>query len=153
MNHSHEHTPRDRVFAAARDWGWLLAIAVSVVVSVIAVALVYSRLDVPGVGKLPATTEEIVPTSGLEGFPVEEFCEDPATEVKYSIIPHVGFSHELLRLKDGVTELVTISITEEGEVLPGTHYYDTNVGQQSEPAIAGDGAVRCIEDKRKLALE
>src|SRR3990167_5679167 len=132
------------VLMAAEHYGWLLALATTL----LAVALLYAKA--PAVVNLPLpVTEKIVPASGVEGFPVAVFCEDPLTRVYVSLSPHAGTTHELERIKDGVTETVTILFAEDGRVMPGTHYYDTTAGQRSEPAIANKAAVDCIEKKRE----
>ena len=129
---------------AAEHYGWLLAL----VAVAVALLTVYSKAPAE-IGLPLPVNERIVPASGVEGFPVAIFCEDPLTRVYFSLSPHAGTTNELERIKDGVTETVTILFAEDGRVMPGTHYYDTTVGQRSEPAIANKAAVDCIEKKRE----
>lgn len=134
---------------AQDNWGWALALVVGMLMVVLAVV----ALPLMGADTTPLTSDSntvYVPASGVDGFPVEAFCNDSLTKVTYTIIPDVGESHELLRVKNGVTELVTLTTTFDGTVYPGTHYYDTTLGQQKEPAIADKKAMECVRDKRQL---
>ena len=87
----------------------------------------------------------IAPSSGIEGFQVAPFCNDPLTKVVALPAPDVGVTWQLTRLQDGKFETVVVP----GSFLSGTHYYDSTIGQQSEPASVDDAAKACIEKKGK----
>ena len=93
-----------------------------------------------------------LPASGVEGLNPEAtlaFCRDGSTKVTFHIVPGVGQSYELLRLKDNVTELLTVTVA-NGEPSPAKHYYQTVVGEQNEPAAFDQDGVKCLEDKGAL---
>lgn len=132
---------------AAKNWGWALAIGLALV----ALAVVYSRPDVPVVGQPPATTEEkIVAATGAEGFPVETFCKDPLTQVKPLENPPgvSGLTFQLVRLRDGVQEAVIWQSGEHGDNLGAIRYwFDENGVQQSANAVVTSRARDCIQEK------
>jgi hypothetical protein len=141
-----------RVILEAADKGGIwLAVLVAIVVSFIALLLVYTRAEVPIVGvQAPATTEQhIVAATGAEGFPVEAFCKDAATQVKALPNPDAsGITYQLLRTRDNVPEAVIWAAGLQGDNLSATHYwFDDQHVQQSEPAVVTPGARRCIEGK------
>ena len=89
-----------------------------------------------------------VPATGVEGFPVDLFCADPLTTVQDFEAPDAsGITYQLLRVRDGKTETVVIVMGANGDTRVATHYYDSLVGQQSEPAFVNEKARECIEDK------
>lgn len=127
---------------------------------VVAVTLLVGLIVAPEAGVDVTPTDDDadnVPSTGVGGMEPAElvaFCKDDDTEVKFNFIPAVGYSYELLREKatDGVTitELVTISTDEAYRPFPGKHWFNTSVGDDSEPATADDDAVDCLRDKGKF---
>ena len=65
--------------------------------------------------------------------------------------PDAGSTVQLTRMKDGVAETVTALIAPDGSVNKdySKHYYDTTVGQQSEPAVVSDKGLKCSLEKAK----
>lgn len=104
--------------------------------------------DLPVIG---GDTQQIVPASGPEGFPVEPFCKDPATQIKALTTPDApGITYQMLRLRDGVPEAVIWPAGEHGDNLVATRYwYDDNHVQQSQTATVTPAARRCVETKAK----
>ena len=91
-------------------------------------------------------TRNVLPASGIEGFPGAVFCNDPQTIVTALPAPDAsGLTYQLLRIVNGVTETV---VWVSGS-RTATHYYDSTVGQQSEPAVIDNDAKRCIEGKAR----
>lgn len=91
-----------------------------------------------------------VPSTGVEGFPVAEFCHDDLTEVLLFPAPDAaGSSYQLTRVKEGVTETVVVVLNAAGDISQATHYHDTPQGQVSQPALIDDDARECIEEKRR----
>ena len=132
------------VMRALSSYGWLVALAVAV----LALAIVYAR-PIPAL--IPATTEiHRVPASGIDGWPVAVFCNDPQTKVTYLPAPDAsGATYQLVRVVNGVTESVIWTTGPDGESRTATHYYDSTVGQQSEPAVMNDDARRCVESRAR----
>lgn len=98
------------------------------------------------------TGDIVVPAAtGIEGYTeTAAFCNDPLTMVSFTVVPEVGLSYEMLRTRASVTELITASVHFDGTVSPGSHWYDTAVGPQKEPAVINDAALECMEKKGKL---
>lgn len=95
-------------------------------------------------------TPIVVPAaSGIEGFNVEQFCNDPLTKAQAFEVPDAGVTYQLTRVRDGKSETVRVVVNPSGVVLNeyATHYYDSAVGQQSEPAFVSKDALGCIEKK------
>jgi hypothetical protein len=140
-----------RVAREAGPWG-VSAIAVAVALAALAVALV--GLPEAGVNPTPTLPREeinIVPATGVEGFNVEGFCEDPATAVTGFLAPDTtGAGYQLLRERDGVPESVTVILNSAGEAVVATHYYQTSAGQRDEAAFLTPAALECIQERSRL---
>lgn len=134
------------ILRAARNWGWVFGPLGFLVAILVLVGADQANAPVP----LPGDTTKIVPATGIGGLDVEPFCTDAATTVGFSIVPDGGYSHELVRIKDGVTETVTVSFAQDGSVAPAKHYFDSTAGPASQPAVVNQKAVDCIEAKRVL---
>ena len=131
---------------AGADYGWLLAIAVSL----LAVVLVYARAPTLIGAPLPATTN-IVPTTGEQGYPVAELCKDTATTVSGPGIspPDSKFAatYQLARTKAGVHEVVIVNVYGDQALQPvGTHYDAVNTPTDANVTKA---AMDCIRSKAK----
>ena len=142
MKRPHIHPTR-----AAADYGWLLAVAMVCVTVILVVIL----LPEAGVDTNPTRTDQtlnVVAASGIEGWDVEPFCNDPATVVLELLAPDAdGKLYQLARTRDGALETVQVNVGPAGPT--GTHYFDTTAGQQSEPALVTARALECIEDKAR----
>jgi hypothetical protein len=138
-------TFRDRFFRALRGYGWLVSLIASIVVCVVTVVVIYSRAPAVVGIPLPETVEE-VPSTGAQGFPVDVFCEDAATEVTVTVLQDVGESFEALRIKDGVPELVVWNTDETDNRLATYYFMDAGV-QQSGVAVVNDAAATCMREK------
>jgi hypothetical protein len=134
---------------ALSDWGWIIPTigwAATVVVLMIG-------LPEAGVDTNPTKSDRdinIVASSGVQGFPVEEFvCDDEDTLVSVPVhIPDtVSTSYQAIRVRDGKTETVVVVINNEDSVAAATHYRDGPDGQISQPAFLSDKAVKCLKDK------
>lgn len=142
----------DRIAIAGSKGGWILALGVSLVAVFFVVTAGAKVADVTPLSD--DKTENVLPASGIEGLDgveTEAFCRDDDTTVRGSIVPGVGFSYELLREKDAVVELITVTVN-EGEPVPGKHYYNTALGQDNEPAIFDADGLRCLLDRGELKL-
>ena len=126
---------------ALSSYGW----AVSLLVATLALLVALVGLPEAGIDVTPTrddVTIKVVPASGIEGFKVAVFCSDPQTKVTALPAPDAtGLTYQLLRIVNGVTETV-VWVT---GTRTATHYYDSTVGQQSEPAIISDAAKECVE--------
>ena len=134
-----------RIATAIGGYGWL----VGVVGMLLMGAILY--LGAPQQVGLPAPSEDVkvVPASGIDGFPVEQFCVDPLTKVRELPAPDAsGTAYQLVRVRDQRTETVVVVMDTEGGMRLGTHYYDTAVGQDSEPAVLNGDARACIDKKK-----
>src|SRR5688572_18493376 len=93
-----------RIWDALGDYGWL----VGVVCLLAAGAFFY--LGGPDAAGLPEPSQDeivIAPKSGVEGFEVEPFCNDPLTKVEPLPAPDSsGITYQLTRTRDRVTETV-----------------------------------------------
>src|SRR3990167_859092 len=110
-----------------------------------------TRLGVPYAADVTGTEKTIMiaPASGIEGFDTTLFCNDKLTKVKAIPAPDAsGITYELTRVRDQKTETVVVVLAPDQSILLAKHYYDAAVGQQSEPAIVGEDARKCIEKKR-----
>jgi hypothetical protein len=88
----------------------------------------------------------LVPSTGVQGFPVAVFCEDPATVVSVGHAPDAsGLTYTLVRDQNGVFESVIVIVS--GEITTGTHYSDSPDGQVAQPANVDDEAMVCISDR------
>ena len=133
---------------AASEWGWFLGVA-GLLVGILALVIAV-RVNAPlARDATGAQLTRVVPATGIEGFNTSFFCNEDLTKVKPKLIPDVGISYELLRVKDGVAESVTIIIALDSKVLVSTHYYDTTQGQQSEPAVVDKATLDCLARKAK----
>ena len=93
-------------------------------------------------------TVKLVPATGIQGFKVEEFCNDPLTKVTFYPVPDSsGSTYQLLRVKQGMTESVTVVQNAQNEIVVATHYHDGPTGQVAQPAYVSDKAFDCIEAK------
>lgn len=93
-----------------------------------------------------APTVKVIASSGIEGYRVDLFCNDPLTKLKPQMpAPEAPRVFELTRTRDNVTETV-VYVEGAGSAV---HYYDTAIGQQSEPAVVNEAALDCIVDKSK----
>lgn len=118
---------------------------IALVVSIVVLVVVFTRpVDV-----IPTTTQQnILPATGEQGFNAKTFCEDSLTSVSKVIAPDAsGVTYQMQRVKDGVSETVTIVLAQTHDVLFATHYWDTPNGQQSEPAFVDEGVEKCLERK------
>ena len=111
----------------------------------LALFLVYTR----PINEIPATTsQKVVPATGEEGFDAKTFCADPLTVVSKTLAPDAsGATYELKRVKDGVSETVTVVLAQTGDVLYAKHFSDQGGVQQSQPAFVDDDVKRCLEKK------
>lgn len=101
--------------------------------------------NLPGTGD---TIQNVVPATGDQGFNAETFCSDPETSVSKAISPDAtGVTYEMKRVRDGVSETVTVVLAQTGDVLYAKHFYDQDGVQQSQPAFVDDDVKRCIEKK------
>lgn len=92
----------------------------------------------------------IVPAAGITGFSVDLFCADPLTTVKGFPVPDSeGATYQLVRVRNGIAESVVVVMDGDNTTRLATHYYDSVVGQQSEPAVVNADARKCIEEKAK----
>lgn len=128
---------------AASNYGWLLALAVAA----FAVFLVYVKAPAQVGIPLPGDVYT-VPASGLEGFNVDAFCDDPETRVAVFLAPDAsGTTYQLSRVRDNVPEAVVVVKSIDGETRMAKHYYTAEAGQQSEDAVVTEGAWTCILKK------
>lgn len=132
---------------ALKDYGW----AVSLLVATLALLVALVGLPEAGVDTTPTrddVTIKVVPASGIEGFKVALLCSDPQTRVTALPAPDTtGPTYQLLRIVNGITE--TVVWVSGGGNRTASHYYDSTVGQQSEPAVIDDDAKRCIEKRAR----
>ena len=132
-----------------KSWGPRGVVVFALLVAMAWTAMLYSRAPAEVGIPLPVT-ERIVPATGVEGFNTAIFCEDDLTRVKALPAPDAsGVTYQLTRMKDGVFETVTVVLNPTGETVTATHYYDTAVGQQPQPAVINDAARKCITGKGK----
>lgn len=133
--------------------GWQVYAIATVLVSIAAtLGFVYANgLDRVGAGSPGNSTTIVVPASGIEGFPVEAFCQHTLTKVQALPAPDAGITYQLTRVLDNVSETVTVVTDPAGKVNTqfSRHYYDTTVGQDSQPAVVTDAALKCIKDKAR----
>lgn len=138
--------------AFVKRWLGVLAggLTVTIAVGTLLITITANQVGapVPGTG---GDTIRIVPASGVEGFNTERFCADPLTQVRQFISPDAsGVTYQLMRVRDGVAETVTVVYAADSSVLVAQHYYDTaTAGQQSEPAILNVEAQKCMRGKAK----
>ena len=122
---------------------------VVVVVAIIGLAAAVLQRSNVAVPVLSPETHpiNIVPASGVEGFNVAAFCADPATKVLALPAPDAvnSVTYQLTRDKGGVFEAVVVP----GNLMTGTHFYDSAIGQQSEPGALTDEARACVKAKAK----
>lgn len=129
-------------------------VAFLTVAAIIIAASFYALAGKPA-GQVPIVggdTNQIVvaPASGVAGFDVAAFCADPLTTVKAFLAPDAsGTTYQLTRTRDGKAESVTAVLAPDGSVKVATHYYETNLGQQSEVADLTAAAQSCIQKKAK----
>lgn len=101
--------------------------------------------NLPGTGD---TIQNVVPATGDQGFNAETFCSDPETNVSKAISPDAtGVTYEMKRVRDGVSETVTVVLAQTGDVLYAKHFYDQGGVQQSQPAFVDGSVIRCLERK------
>lgn len=133
-----------------RSWGSKQTWLFGAVLVILTMAVVLVLLPEGGVDTTPTSDDqniEVVPATGIEGFKVKEFCQDPETTVLSFPAPDaLGTTYQLTRMRDGRSETVTALINPNKEIKFATHYYSTDVGQDSEPADM-TGAFDCIEKK------
>ena len=60
-----------------------------------------------------------------------------------------GVTYQLTRVRDQRSEAVVVVLGPDKGVVMASSYYDTELGQQSRPAIVSDDARACIEKKAK----
>ena len=127
------------------QWGPRGVTLFALLAACLALFLVYTR----PINEIPATTSKnVIPATGEQGFNAKTFCEDSLTSVSKVISPDAsGVTYQMQRVKDGVSETVTIVIAQTHDVLFATHYWDTPAGQQSEPAFVDEDVKRCLERK------
>lgn len=131
---------------AAHDGGWLLGL----VGIIIASASFYVHL--PQSLGAPEVDADKVPTTGEQGYPVLEFCQDPATTVERMIHPPDSTfeaSYTLDRRKGNppVHETIDVSVYADREKQPVAIHHDS----KNVPAdgFVSKDAVKCIESKAK----
>ncbi len=101
-------------------------------------------------GNNAPTNIVIAPASGVESFDAAPFCNDPVTVVKKFPAPDAsGATYQLTRVRDAKAETVTVVLGADKSVVLATHYFDTAIGQDSEPAIVNADSRTCIEKKGK----
>jgi hypothetical protein len=132
-------------------WGPVGVSLFAVFISGLMLLLFLIALPASGVDTQPLKDDinlEIVPATGIEGFNVEAFCNDPETAVKFAISPDASeiVTFELTRTRDGVFE----SVSYVRNAPSATHYFDTVGGQRSEPGEITEKAIECIERKAGL---
>ena len=127
-------------------WGPKGVSVFALLVACFALFLVYTR-PIPEL--IPATTStNVVPATGEEGFNVAVFCDDKLTSVRATIAPDAsGVTYELRRVKNNVTETVTIVLAQTGDILYAKHFSDGPAGQESGAAFVTDQAKQCITRK------
>lgn len=88
----------------------------------------------------------IVPaTVGVEAYSVKDFCNDPMTKVTSFLAPDAsGVTYQLTRVRDSKPEAVIVVRGIDGETRIAKHYWQTEVGQQSEAAVVTEEAWTCI---------
>ena len=92
----------------AREGGIKFVITTTITVTAAGITVAVVALPEAGVDTTPTASDApIVPATGVEGFKVAEFCNDPLTKVRVTPSPDAGFTYQLTRLKDGVSETVT----------------------------------------------
>lgn len=139
--------PLDGWREALSSWGWIIPTG-----GLLALVL-FLMVGLPEVGVDTTPTSSDGPTfvaaTGAGGFPVEEFCNDPLTSIVGPVAaPDAsGFTYQLNRVRDGVTETVVVVVSED-QVLAGTHYFDGEDGQESEPAFLTEKARECLDADR-----
>jgi hypothetical protein len=129
---------------AGKDYGWLLA----VIIAILAVTVVYTKAPAQ-VGLPLPTKEELLPAAGVGGYNVLAFCEDPLTEVKFTISPDTegSVTFQLTRTRDGKFE----SITWVSGAPTARHFEDVpGGGQIANPGVVTDKAADCILDQAGL---
>lgn len=129
----------------------LLLLFLILAVLVFALVYLYGLITAdPGVVVTREKSGLLVPASGIEGYDVLSFCNDPLTHVRPFPVPDsAGVTYQLTRVRDLKTETVTVVFAPDHTLLLAKHYYDTAIGQQSEPAIVTEQARRCIEEKAR----
>ncbi len=60
---------------AAKDYGWALAIVISILAYIALAGSSQVGVSAPGIA--PVTQIKIAPASGIEGFDATPFCNDP----------------------------------------------------------------------------
>lgn len=129
---------------------WALAL-----VLIFGIGILLGAYSVAGkfAGQVPIVggdTLNIVPTTGDQGYPVLEFCQDAATVVTKSISPPdstFAANYTLDRSKDGVHEVVDVGVYADPAKQPvATHYDSANVPRDAD--VTKD-AMRCITSKVK----
>ena len=130
---------------AGKDYGWALAVLALAISITAFYARVPEQVGAPSTG----TNILIAPASGLDGFDVGPFCDDPLTKVKGPLpAPDAsGNSYQLIRVRDGKSETVTLVLAPDKSITLATHYFDSDVGQVPEPAFLKDSARACVEKK------
>lgn len=130
--------------------GWYMTIVVTLALAVALLAL-YRTAGQP-LGTAPLTTEtRLVPTTGEQGYPVQEFCEDSRTTVSKDLVtpPDSTFAatYNLERTKDGVHEVITVGIYADSNRAPlATHYSADN---SSQDGFVSKAAAACIIRKAR----
>lgn len=130
----------------------LILVALVVLVGWNVLMSAYMLADKPVIGDPTGITGHgeqfiIAPASGIEGFDVYPFCNDPATTVKAFPAPDAaGNTYQLTRLRDEKPETVTVALTGDS-ITFAKHYWSETSGQVSEDAFVTQAARDCILKK------
>lgn len=140
-----------KITKAAADGGIYLAIIIAAFITIVVVAWIYLRADLPIFGTPPATTEQhIIAASGEQGFDVEPFaCDDPLTRISGTVAPDAsGITYTLQRTRDGRTETVVLVRALDGTWPYAKHFWEDDK-QNANSAFVSDKALACIERKAR----
>lgn len=136
------------------NWGiketWIFAIVLAIV-AVSGFGIYQNVLNHP-IGSV-AENKNIVPAIGPDNTytATEEFCRDKNTDVRPLIIPD-STGYELIRVKDGKTESITVVFSidaKSGALIPSYAKYDNDSNDPIPAAIDSDAA-KCLQDKVKV---
>ena len=140
-----------RFAQAARAWGpWGVSLC-SLAVALGALFMALIVLPGAGVDTTPVSddvTLEIAPATGIDSLDALDFCNDPRTAVRAFPAPDTaGTTYQLTRVRDQRSEAVVVVLGPDKGIVMASSYYDSELGQQSRPAIVSDKARECIEKK------
>ena len=140
-----------RFAQSARAWGPWGASLFALAVALAALFMALIALPGAGVDTTPVSddvTLEIAPATGIDSLDALDFCNDPRTAVRAFPAPDAsGTTYQLTRVRDQRSEAVVVVLGPDKGIVMAASYYDTELGQQSRPAIVSDKARECIERK------